>query len=565
MTGRRRRRAAQASPRAQAKKSPPNARALEPTPKAAPAPQEAPQKAPQAKDAPQAKETPRVAPSPPEAAARPAATADEPEAPRINGLHSQAAIALMTLAALVAIPYFFPSLARLRLLTPLPEGAGLVAVSPAPEPVASVGETALAMETTEQAELRQPEEVALPPSAAEIVPATSTTETGKPPRSIEDPSGHALDAFYGRLAAVERKEPKAIARVTYFGDSIVASDFVTATLRRKLQRRFGDAGHGFMLMANAWPGYFHNDVVRFAAPGWQVSRVVGPYAKDGFYGLGGVSFRAQGKGAFSRFSTTKTGTFGRAVSRFAVSYLEHEGGAPMTVSIDGAPRETIDTRAEVSASRHRVYEVPDGPHELEVRAEGPGVRAFGVTMERDVPGAVLDAIGIQGCRIRFLDKSDDAHFAEQLKTRDPALTVFQYGMNESEDGELFPLDQYESTMKAVLVQVRAALPQGSCLLVGPMDRADKKGSGYSSRPVVPKLAAIQRKVAAEVGCGYWDTLSAMGGLGSMGVWVQRGLGGADLAHPSSAGAEVLGGWIYLALMEGYEAFLARGSGRAAPR
>src|SRR5262249_54470166 len=149
--------------------------------------------------------------------------------------------------------------------------------------------------------------------------------------------------------------------------------------------------------------------------------------------------------------------------------------------------------------------------------------------ERDGPGVVLDAIGIQGCRVRFLDKSDDAHFAEQLRARDPSLTVFQYGMNESEDGELYPLDQYESTMKAVLMQVKAALRAASCLLVGPMDRADRRGDTFPSRPVIPKLAAIQRRVAAEVGCGYWDTFGAMGGLGSMGTWVQRGLGGADLA------------------------------------
>jgi lysophospholipase L1-like esterase len=192
-----------------------------------------------------------------------------------------------------------------------------------------------------------------------------------------------------------------------------------------------------------------------------------------------------------------------------------------------------------------------------VRPLGANVRAFGVWMERDGPGAVLDAIGIQGCRIRFLDQSDDAHFAEQLRLRDPKLTVFQYGMNESEDGELYPLDQYEETMRAVLAQVRAALPHAACLLVGPLDRAEKKGDGFRSRPVIPKLAAIQRKVAGEVGCGYWDTLGAMGGFGSMAVWYQRGLGGADLAHPSSAGAEVLGNWVYLALMEAYEAYKAR--------
>jgi hypothetical protein len=312
-----------------------------------------------------------------------------------------------------------------------------------------------------------------------------------------------------------------------------------------------------MLIANPWPGYFHNDVVRFATPGWQVSRVVGPFAKDGLYGLGGVSFRSEGPGLFTRFATTDSGTFGRAVSKFVIDYLEQPNGGTLGVKIDGKAQDDIETRGDAPKSAVKVYAVPDGPHELEVRALSANVRAFGVWMERDEPGVVVDSIGIQGARIRFLDKSDDAHWAEQLKLRDPQLTIFGYGLNESEDGELFPLDEYEATMKAVLVQVKAALPKGACLLVGPLDHSEKKGDGFRSRPVVPKLAAIQRKVAADVGCGFWDTLSAMGGFGSMAIWYQRGLGGADLAHPSSAGSEVLGNWIYLGLMEAYEGYKAR--------
>jgi hypothetical protein len=456
---------------------------------------------------------------------------------------------------LVLVPYAVPSAQRFRLLTPLPDGMALFAPAPAPAPTSTVGEARITIETTEQAELRQPEQVVLPPAAREVLPAA--VEEKKPPRSIEDPGGHALDPFFAALLAVERKDKGAIARITYYGDSIVASDFVTATVRRRLHARFGDAGHGFMLMANAWQGYFHNDVVRFAAPGWQVSRVVGPFAKDGLYGLGGVSFRSEGPGVFSRFATTTSGTFGRSVSKFVVDYLEQPNGGTIGIKIDGQRKDDIDTRADAPKSALKIFPVPDGPHELEVRAESANVRAFGVWMERDEPGVVLDAIGIQGCRIRFLDQSDDAHWAEQLRLRDPQLTVFEYGMNESEDGELYPLDQYEATMKAVLVQVKGALPKASCLLVGPLDRAEKKGDGFRSRPVVPKLAAIQRKVAGEVGCGYWDTLGAMGGYGAMITWYQRGLGGADLAHPSSAGAEVLGNWVYLALMEAYEGYKER--------
>jgi lysophospholipase L1-like esterase len=472
-----------------------------------------------------------------------------------NGLRSPVMGAMATLALLIAIPYATPKLERLQLLTPLREGVAIM-IAPhataAAAPVASVGEAKLAIETNDQAELRQPEEVS--PASISVEAAPATRETKKPPRSIEDPSGHALDPFFAALRAAERKDSGGIARITYFGDSIVASDFVTATLRRKLQGRFGDAGHGFMLMANAWPGYSHNDVVRFAAPGWQVSRVVGPFAKDGLYGLGGVSFRSEGPGVFSRFATTKSGTFGRAVSKFVVDYLEQPNGGKLEVKIDGSSVEIIDTRVEATKSAIKTYPVPDGEHELEVRALSANARAFGVWMERDTPGVVLDAIGIQGCRIRFLDQNDDAHFAEQLRHRNPSLTVFQYGMNESEDGVLYPLDQYEATMQALLAQVRAALPNASCLLVGPLDRADKKSDVYTSRPVIPKLAAIQRRVAGAVGCAYWDTLSAMGGPGSMGKWVRRGLGSADLAHPSGAGAEVLANWIYLALMEGYEAY-----------
>src|SRR5512140_2797545 len=247
---------------------------------------------------------------------------------------------MITLSALVALPYAAPGLKRLRLLTPLPDGAGIVTLAP-PAPAATVGETRLVIETTEQAELRQPENVVIPKAAKEALPAA--VEEQKPPRSIEDATGRALDPFFSALLAVERKDKGSIARVTYFGDSIVASDFVTATLRRKLQKRFGDAGHGFMLMANAWPGYFHNDVVRFAAPGWQVSRVVGPFAKDGLYGLGGVSFRAEGPGVFSRFATTTSGAFGRSVSRFVLDYLEQPNGGTLEVKIDGHATETIDT------------------------------------------------------------------------------------------------------------------------------------------------------------------------------------------------------------------------------
>jgi lysophospholipase L1-like esterase len=472
-----------------------------------------------------------------------------------NGLKSPAAGAMATLLVLLIIPYLVPALRRVRVLTPLAEGEGLTLVTPA-EQDAPVGEAELPA-ASEGSDRAQPERAVMPPEAKDIVARTAEQE--RPPRSIEDPSGRALDAFFRALDAVERGERGAIARVSYWGDSNVASDFVTATLRRRLQRRFGDAGHGFVLLANSDPYYFHNDVVRSASFDWGLTRISGPLSADGMYGIGGASFRSKAGGAFSRTGTARTGAFGLAVSRFSIDYLEHPQGERMEVRIDGQLREIVDTRADVTRGVFRTYEVPDGPHEIELRPLGAGVRAFGVALERDTPGVVVDALGVAGSKVRYLSRIDRAHWEEQLKLRSPALAVFHFGVNEGTEGDLtFPLDQYEATMGDAIAAVRRALPGSSCLLVSPNDLAWKTTSGaIASKAVVPKLAAIQRRVAAAQGCAFWDLFEAMGGSGSMARWIHRGLGNKDMMHPSTTGAEVLGHWLYLALMEAYAAGLEK--------
>jgi len=492
----------------------------------------------------------------------------------MHPLSSRPALTLYALGAMVAVPYALPaswalgsvagvpvSVARLRLLSPVPQEA---TARPAPATAPAEASTVGAVEvggTEDEGKTEGPSTAprpGLPFQKAPEPPPASTAELKATGRTIEDPSGHALDAFYASLAKTEAKEPGAITRITYYGDSVIASDWITATLRRKLQAKFGDAGHGFILVADAWPGYHHDNIARFASKGWKVSRVVGPYAPDGIYGLGGVSFLSDGPGMFATVGTATSGDIGRSVSRFRVTYAEAPGGGKLSLKLDDGEARVISTSAESLAVKTADIPAPDGPHKLEIRSLGGGsVRVFHTILERDVPGVVVDAVGIIGCRLRFLDKMDDAHWADELKRRNPNLIAFTYGANESGDSFAYPMDQYEATARAVLKQARDALPGSSCLLIGPMDAADKKGDAMVSRPVVPAINAIQKKLAAELGCGFFDTWQGMGGHGSMGVWIQKGLGGADLVHPTSTGAEVIGGWVNTALMEGFEKYKAR--------
>jgi lysophospholipase L1-like esterase len=469
-------------------------------------------------------------------------------------LFSRPALAAFTLLGLSVALEFVPGLARFRVLGPRP--AVVTDAKPmAPAASASVGEATLETETVDRG---APAATAVKKQGVIAAAAVDPALPGKdqPPRPLDDPSGRALDRFYAKLARVEAKEPGAIARVAHFGDSTVVSDFVSGTLRRDLQRRFGDAGHGFVLIANAWPSYFHFDVTRYATAGFKVSRIVGPYADDGFYGLGGVSFRA-GPHSLARFGTSESGTFGRSVSRFLIAYAEEPRGGRFQVRLDGKDLEVIDTKGSALAARYREVRAPDGPHVLELQTLSGESRLFGVILERDGPGVVLDALGIQGARVRFLDKQDDAHFAEQLRSRAPDLVVYQFGANESGDGFVYSMEDFHRTMKDVVTQQQRALPESSCLVMGAMDRAAKQGEEIVSVRVIPSLVEEQRRVSEAVGCAFFDTYRAMGGKGSMPIWVKRGLAQADLTHPSGVGAERLGHWLFGAMMRGYAAWQAR--------
>jgi hypothetical protein len=72
-----------------------------------------------------------------------------------------------------------------------------------------------------------------------------------------------------------------------------------------------------------------------------------------------------------------------------------------------------------------------------------------------------------------------------------------------------------------------------------MDRGEHTSQGIATMPTIPRIIAIQKRVARETGCGFFDTFSAMGGDGTMARWyaAQPRLVSADLIHPYPAGGK----------------------------
>src|SRR5579863_8338764 len=100
-----------------------------------------------------------------------------------------------------------------------------------------------------------PASPAAPSPAPAIAPEPSPKITAPSPLLAD--GGGALDHFYQALRRTEKGEPGAVTRIVHYGDSPTTADLITGDTRRLLQKQFGDAGHGFILIAKPWNWYQH--------------------------------------------------------------------------------------------------------------------------------------------------------------------------------------------------------------------------------------------------------------------------------------------------------------------
>lgn len=385
-------------------------------------------------------------------------------------------------------------------------------------------------------------------------PPRGKLKSGLPFLPIEDPQ-FGLRRFFSALQHTENKDFGAITRVVHYGDSLLTGDLVTQTVRRLMQKKFGDAGHGFVLAGRPAPWYRRNNLTTHYSKGWDVNRITRPTAKDGRYGMGGVTFHTAKIGQWIKAKPNGK-TLGSAVSKFQVFYLAQPRGGKFSMKVDGHGVE-VDTRSDDDGTRLAEIVVPDGPHTFRIRTLGRGqVRLFGMVLERDGPGVVYDSLGLDGARAKLLKRIKPEHWHRQLRLRKPDLLVLHYGTNESQWVNL-SARKYRADLAQTVGHLRAALPGVSCLLVGPMDRAQRGAGGrLVTRPVIKRILDVQRRVAYDQGCAFWNTFRAMGGEGSMAKWYKARpqLAQGDLTHPTRKGADRIGAMLFAALMDGYGRF-----------
>ena len=366
-----------------------------------------------------------------------------------------------------------------------------------------------------------PVAVTAPPPSAELLFAKDCVAGVE----ISDPKG-SLSHVLARLHELADRRATDHVRMAMYGDSNLTMDQFTGRLRRALQGSLGDGGHGWVSLSRPWGWYQHEDVHHSGT--WHLFREIATSTnqiKDAHYGLANMAAEGYLPGANAWVATS--------ASRFELYYLKQPTGGQLDIQIDGAPVKSLSTRNPEYEAAIEHFDVPEGDHELRAITGGHGaVRLFGVTMEHDTPGIVIDSLGAGALNFEQMAHVRTVTRRPMVERRAWDLVIFQLGTN------MFAPKMHKEWAKQVLAEYRDTLPGASLLLMSPADTVESWNSAHSD-PRIVTISRQLREVAEELGIAFWDYREAMGGDASMRTFMHKDLAEPDRVHLKKEGAYLM--------------------------
>jgi len=376
-----------------------------------------------------------------------------------------------------------------------------------------------------------------------------------------------LFTFFDKLQNV--KTARKPLRILHYGDSQIEGDRISAVIRQHFQEQFGGIGPGFvcpyeeagfasqMLFDHTgqWERY-----ARFA----KKDSIV-PHARFGHLA------------SFARFSPLEYDSLDKNKSAYSAS-IHITGKEQWLYPLRSKFRKVslflgynkTPVFIELSSKDSLLYMDVAQPNEqvkslsflskdilqecsLSFTAnDSPDI--YGIALD-DTAGVALDNISLRGSSGLEFTRISKQNLQAIYKHLDVGLVILQFGVNVVPNIR----DDYTYYKKKFTKQVlrfKSIFPNIPILIVSVSDMSQKSGSYYESYPNIELIREVQREIAFENDCAFWDLYAAMGGKNSMPSWVfaKPPLAKKDFTHFNYRGAKIIGQMFYNALMNEYSEF-----------
>ncbi|WP_224249416.1 GDSL-type esterase/lipase family protein [Hyalangium gracile] len=354
-----------------------------------------------------------------------------------------------------------------------------------------------------------------------------------------------LDPFFSALDGLRSGGSTSRVTIEAFGNSLIAADRIVDVVRDDLTRMFGDGGRG-LLLVDRMADYGPRVRTSSAADGWIV-RTVGDVQPSSWpFGLAGVVHVSDKARARARFSL--------AGERQGTLFWVDKSAGPIELRVDGKLLVQTTPRNEASSQRTE-FTLPPEATSLELIAHKRGTPIQGLVLDGPNPGVVLDTLGVAAADASLFLRAEEEMVTDQLRSRSPNLVIIMLGGNEVKRLQWgrSTFEKVERDLHRFIQRIKQAAPASACLMVGPLDAVLGRDAArpFQQRAELLEVIELERKIALEEGCAFFDMFAAMGGAGSLQRFHARGLVHDDLVHPRGHGLDLIGQLLGSALLKAW--------------
>lgn len=324
--------------------------------------------------------------------------------------------------------------------------------------------------------------------------------------------------------------------IAFFSDSFTEGDILVADFRRMLQQRYGGKGVGYLPITSPAARFRASIQQRFSGK-WTAHTLLheGAFTPSGQYdhlsGNGEVKLRMRS-----------------GVDRVALLYKSNETSS-LTTTINDTIVSTYQLNATPEGALSLWRESQQNISSIQLEVESNDIDIHGIYLD-GASGVSVDNMSRRGASGGELTRLSDALCSEMNGVRNYRFIILSFGLNAlstEDNGDDYYW--YYRKMKRSLQHIKSLFPDAVVLLLSVSDRATIVEGNVETLKGVYKVRAIQKKLAREEGCLFWDTFTVIQELGGAKTLVEKGWMAKDYTHLSGAGGRQLAKRLYHSLVE----------------
>ena len=312
--------------------------------------------------------------------------------------------------------------------------------------------------------------------------------------------------------------------ISWYGDSVIATDAIPARLRRdagRVRRRWARASCSSCRRTGSAPT---TRSTRTSTGNWATHAISTVQIADGMYGVGGATAETAAASATIKLDAGK-------VTQVELYYLAQPQRRHAPRSADGEVAK-IDTRGAAKKAGFAAVDVPDGEQKFELRSRTARC-ACSASRSRARPASSSTTWRRQRQREELRRSTSPSTSQDELAHRGADLVIIMIGANEAE--WLSPAIATRRTTAAIYEQAAGARSARRAPTALPGGVAARSGRDQGRRLSVaagdaaPDRGAAQGRAHAS-GCAFYETYDVEG---RQGLGEPSGTAGAGSAPTSS--------------------------------